>query len=274
MAFGVAHIPLVAPVPNEMPKTILFPRPYLHTNADPMGKSTPELGERFQRRLLNGFQFGPDLDRRVLFDGFSKETAELLKSMLVVEFAVIQEQMNGGWEGEDIARESVEAFARQMTYSHVIHLASVFETYLSRACATLRQARGEAAWGLEKLQGKTIRKRFLERCGRFRVDGAQWDTAILLSALREVLVEGVSAAPPQLMARLSALDGIRIEKHKVVVEPIYVRSVSESLKQLIESIYSGVSKAIPKRFVTSLPGASQRRWIDGAGDQGGRTLGR
>lgn len=205
----------------------------------------PELSESYQWRLLNDSQAAPCVDRPALFAGFAKMAAESLKSMRVVEFAVIKEQLEEDG-GDDFGMDCVESFARRMAYSHVILLASIFDNVLDRACKTLAQAEGNAAMG--RLAGKTMRRRYLERLAHCRMDAAQWDAAVLLSALRKVLVEGPSLASPHLLARLGEQNGLRVESHEVLVEPAYVQCVYQSLKQLIDAIRSALEKtAVPRQ---------------------------
>ena len=215
-------------------------------------KVPPELQAMFRSRFLETLQHDPGLDHDEfpLFKWFAKETDALIDSMLAVETAGIKEQVDAGIEDfNDSGFVAVEYFARRTRYSHVIFLTSVFESYLDRACTTLRHVVGKhnMPFTLEELSGDkwTKRRRFLERYGHFQINDSEWETAEILSTVRNILVHdngSTSSISEKIMARLRSLDGLRLDSHEIVVESVYVRGAASGLRKLIDSIQSEIKK--------------------------------
>ncbi|MGH6826618.1 hypothetical protein [Methyloceanibacter sp.] len=212
----------------------------------------PALREQFRQHFRESIRHesGLDHDEFPLFDWFAKETEGLIASMRQVEESEVRSQVAAGVEQvNDSGLVAVEYFARRTRYSHVIFLASTFESYLTGACSNLALIlrEDEMPFTLEDLSGDkwTKRRRFLERYGRFQITDQEWRAADQLTRVRNLLVHengAITALKPKARAELASLPGIKVDTYEIQVEPQFVLETSRALRELIASIQSRIQQ--------------------------------
>lgn len=213
---------------------------------------SPELQDIFRKHFRESLQreSGLDYEEFSLFDWYAKETDSLIESMRKAEAEELRRQETAGVEVlNDSGMVAVDYFERRTRYSHVIFLASVFEGYLTQACASLARALDPAQmpFALEELAGdKWIkRRRFLERYGRLTITKEEWAVADELTRVRNLLVHengSVTSLSPKQRAELESRPGLKLTEYELVIESQYVQLLSKGLQQLTASIQSRIQQ--------------------------------
>ena len=133
-----------------------------------------------------------------LFKWHVKETDTLIDKMIKDETSYIKNQTDtGDTEQDDSGMVAAEYYMCRVRYSHVIHLASLFESMLKGECDRLAQAIGEnnLLFKLSELKGEPwlVKRRFIERYGQFEVPDEIWQPAEDLLKVRNVVIHANGA---------------------------------------------------------------------------------
>lgn len=184
-----------------------------------------------------------------LFKWYLRETEELTQKMTAEEVAYVNEQNDAGDpEPNDTGLVAAEYYMRRVRYSHVIYLASLFENMLKGECDRLAYAIGETGllFTLGELKGETwvVKRRFLERYGRFKIPVEIWQPAQDLLNVRNIIVHEngtVSTPPSDKVASIAKLPGISIVAGEIQVSGDYVGDAAIAIEKLSTFVANEVS---------------------------------
>lgn len=189
-----------------------------------------------------------------LFNWYVQETEKPLDVMLSAEHAYIQEQIN---EGSDYVNDSgivaAEYYLKRVRYSHVIYMTSLLETFLERACDKLTRIVGaqNVPFSPAELKGNQwfVKRKFLEKYGKFHLPDDVWSEINALITLRNILVHdngSTSDLNPEKKIMLAKQTGINLSGHEVVIEAEYVYCAFKAMKSLVQFIESGLTEVIDR----------------------------
>lgn len=196
-----------------------------------------------------------DLYEFELFDWYVKETESVLSKMLSSELAYIQEQIEAGIpDVNDSGMLAVEYYTKRIRYSHIIYLASLFESCLERACSKLITAVGNdiMPFGPTELKGDqwAKRRKFLERYGNIIIPKDLWSEPKLLISIRNYLVHEngstASVSDDERREIINKCPGVDIKSTDFVLEEAYIRHASEALRKLVQAVEIGIGQVIQK----------------------------
>lgn len=203
-----------------------------------------------------------DICELELFVWYVDETEKLLIDMLSTEHAFIQEQYHRGAEDiNDSGIVAVDYYLKRVRYSHVIYMASLLETLLERSCAALTTAIGEKniPFTTSELKGDqwSVRRKFLERHGKFSIPKHIWSDIQALITLRNNLVHdngNTHELADDEKKMLIKRAGIKLDGSEIVLEVAYIHEAFQSIKSLVQFIEEAigvvVNRAISPRAVT------------------------
>lgn len=224
-----------------------------------MTKPEIELPEHLKKtlRTLMLDQMGKDtldLYEFELFDWYVKETEVVLSKMLSSERAYIEEQIaTGNPEINDSGMLAVEYNTKRIRYSHIIYLASLFESCLERACSKLITAVGHEVmpFGPTELKGDqwAKRRKFLERYGDITIPKELWSEPNMLNKIRNYLVHengSTTSISDEERKEINKRPGVDIKSTEFVLEETYIRHASEALRKLVQAVETGVGEVIQK----------------------------
>lgn len=225
-----------------------------------MSKGSQEIPEAIKKSLravfleLSKGTATLDVYELDLFDWYVRETEELFENMLSAEHAYILGQMDTGIEGiNDSGMVAVEYYLKRVRYSHIIYLASLLETFLKRACQALTTVVGtqNLPFAIAELKGDqwTVKRRFLERYGRFTIPNDRWSDIQALISLRNNLVHDNGATnelKPNERNMLTKHLGIKLDGYEVVIEVEYIRSAVEAIKSIVQFVETRISEIVDR----------------------------
>lgn len=189
-----------------------------------------------------------------LFDWYVKETETLLDDMLSSERAFIQEQVQAGAEDiNDSGMVSADYYLKRVRYSHVIYMASLIETFLERSCAALTTVIGDqnVPFTAAELRGDkwSVKRKFLERYGKFAIPDNLWSEIQALITLRNNLVhDNGSTCDMKTDERkiLAKCIGINLDGYEVVIEGDYIRSAFEAIKSVVQFVEGQIGAVVDR----------------------------
>lgn len=196
-----------------------------------------------------------------LFEWYVKETETLLTGILSTENAFIQEQVQSGTEDiNDSGMVAVDYYLKRVRYSHVIYMASLLETFLERSCEAVTMAIGEQnlPFTTAELKGDqwSVKRKFLERYGKFSIPNQNWSDIQALITLRNNLVHDngdtseLKASDKRMLAKRQ---GIMLDGNEVVIDAAYIHEAFRAIKSLVrfmeEKIGFVVERAISPKLV-------------------------
>lgn len=184
-----------------------------------------------QAMMLNQMVDIPTLDiyELELFEWYVRETESILEKMLTAERAFIQEQIDAGSNFiNDSGIVAAEYYLKRVRYSHVIYLGSLLETFLGRACDKLSAIAGDHnfPFSVSELKGDqwSIKRKFLERYGRFNIPDSIWSGIHSLISLRNFLAHEnglTNNMKTDVKKKLSVHPGLNLDNYEIVIEAEY-----------------------------------------------------
>lgn len=189
-----------------------------------------------------------------LFEWYMRETEDLLNDMLSAERTYIREQIDNGPDDiNDSGMVAVEYYLKRVRYSHVIYMASLLETFLERSCGRLTTAVGaqNLPFTTVELKGDqwSVKRKFLERYGKFNVPEDIWSEIRVLILLRNNLVHdngSTSKLKPNEKTMLAKRAGVKLSGYEVVLEAEYVRSAFVAIRSLVQFVESRLGELIDR----------------------------
>ncbi len=189
-----------------------------------------------------------------LFDWYVKETETLLDDMLSSERAFIQEQVQAGAEDiNDSGMVSVDYYLKRVRYSHVIYMASLLETFLERSCDALTTVIGDQnlPFTAAELKGDkwSVKRKFLERYGKFVIPDNLWSEIQALITLRNNLVHDngstcdMKNGERKILAKCS---GINLDGYEVAIEGDYISSAFEAIKSVVQFVEGQIGAVVDR----------------------------
>lgn len=216
------------------------------------------LRERARTALINR-QFDVtssmlDMEELELFSWYVNKTENTLDEMRSNALAYIRQQHDAGADPvNDSGMVAVEYFLKRVRYSHVIYLTSILETFLERWCERLTALLGpeNLFFTTKDLKGDqwSVRRKFLEKYGKFVISKDVWSGIHTLICLRNNLVHdnGVTAdLNSEDKNRFAKQPGIVLSGRSVVVEPEYIRSAVQLTKQLVQLVDAELAALISR----------------------------
>ncbi len=225
--------------------------------SDQDARGIPDAVKRTLRTLLLGqIKEMPtgDIYELELFDWYIKETEKLLNAMLSREHKFIQGQVQSGMENiNDSGIAAVDYYLKRVRYSHVIYLTSLLETFLEKSCATLTTAIGHQnlPFTTAELKGDqwSVRRKFLERFGKFSVPDNLWSDVQALITLRNNLVHD-NGSTSELKFNdkkiLAKRNGVKLDGYEVVIEAAYIRSAFEAIKLVVQFVEKQIGTVVDR----------------------------
>lgn len=206
--------------------------------------------------LLNQFQNTATLDNYELelFDWYVKESETLLEDMLSSEITFIKDQVQVGAEDiNDSGIVAVNYYLKRVRYSHITYMASLLETFLDRSCTALNAVIGDqnTPFAVNELKGDkwSVRRKYLERYGKFSVPDSLWLDINALITLRNNLVhENGSTCNMKVDDRkiLAKRSGIILDGNEVVIESDYIASAFVAIKLLVQFIEEQIGDVVDR----------------------------
>jgi hypothetical protein len=169
-------------------------------------------------------------------------------------WANIREQIDAGAEDiNDSGMVAMEYYLKRVRYSHVIYMTSLLETFLERPCESLTTVVGtqNLLFTTAELKGDqwSVKRKFLERYGKFQVPDTLWSEIQSLISLRNNLVHdngSMSDLKPNAKNMLAKRPGVKLSGHEIVIEAEHVRSVFEAMKSLVRFVEARLSEAVDR----------------------------
>jgi hypothetical protein len=226
-----------------------------HTKMNRDDQQVPEAIKRLLRpMLLDQLRETPILDiyELELFDWYVRETEELLNGMLSAEGAYIQEQIETEIQNiNDSGMVAVEYYLERIRYSHVIYMTSLLETFLERSCGRLTTIVGKhnLPFTATELKGDqwSVKRKFLERYGKFSIPKNVWAEIQVLILLRNNIVHDNGSTrelKPKEKTMLAKRPGVKLSGHEVVIEAEYVRSAFKAIKYMVQFIEAQLGEVV------------------------------
>ena len=179
-----------------------------------------------------------------LFEFYISETEKVMSRMLEDESSYLQEQTKAGNpDPNDSGILAVNYHIRRVRYSNIIHLTSLLETCLERACTNLESIIGTEAipFRLSELKGDqwSKRYRFLERYGCFELPKGLLTELETLTTIRNILVHengNTTKIPSNKRNDLNLCEGVDARNHEIGIEEAYVRHALGLVNQLVKEL--------------------------------------
>ena len=220
-------------------------------------KHTPdEIEDSFKKHLLEVLIHNDGLGSYEisLFEWYTRETTTLINKMMADESAYIQEQVDAGVEDiNDSGIVAVEYYIKRVRYADVIYMASLLETYLDNACATLKDVIGEQniLFDIDELTGDKWfkRRKFLERYGKFVIPENIWSEIFLLTTIRNSLVHdngNISSLSKKQKSKIKKQAGIDVDSYEIVIEETYIHHAFSAMRLLIKFVEEELGKIIER----------------------------
>lgn len=195
-----------------------------------------------------------DIYELELFDWYVKETEKLLDNMLSVEHAFIKEQLQASRNViNDSGMVAVEYYLKRVRYSHVIYMTSLLETFLERSCRVLTTAVGaqNIPFTAAELKGDqwTVKRKFLERYGKFSIPDSLWSEIQALINLRNNLAHDngdISGLKPEQKNMLAKHNGLNIDGDEVVIEADFIQAMFEAIKAVAQFVEKEIGALIDR----------------------------
>lgn len=211
------------------------------------------------RIALNNRQFEAtssmlDLYELELFSWYVKETEITVDTMRSNSLAHIAEQCDAGREPvNDSAMVAVEYFLKRLRYSHIIYLTSILETFLEGWCEKLTTLLGpeNVLFTIKDLKGDqwSVKRKFLEKYGKFVIAADLWSGIHTLTCLRNNLVHDNGATTelnPDDKKTLAKQRGIVLSGNEVVIQPEYIDDAVQLVERVVRLVDSELAKLIER----------------------------
>lgn len=198
---------------------------------------------------------GPD--ELSLFEWYLRENAKVTDKMLAEEREFIQQQIDAETDDvNDSGMLAVEYYIKRVRYADIIYMASLLESYLSKACEKLIAASGahNIIFQPDELAGDkwTKRKKFLERYGRFDIPTEHWSSLQTLIRVRNILVHenGSSDAISQDdRNRIKWSPGISASHDELVIEVEYIGHCFSAFRSLVGFVDENLDHVIDRSLL-------------------------
>ena len=223
----------------------------LRSSAHPTGLSGRTDGRHLAMMIAGGFMHQSLEEYEFqLFKWHVKETDTLIDKMIKDETSYIKNQTDtGDTEQDDSGMVAAEYYMCRVRYSHVIHLASLFESMLQGECDRLAQAIGEnnLLFKLSELKGESwvVKRRFIERYGQFEIPDEIWQPAEDLLKVRNVVIHAngaIDSRQPDQKRAIEKQPGISIESGYIKVSGEYANQAAISIENLSKFIAQKVQR--------------------------------
>lgn len=219
-------------------------------------KNNGEFKYEWRKSLLAYMKGEKVLDPKelALFQWYASENSKVIQKMLADEREFIQHQ-TGADAGDvnDSGMAAVEYYIKRARYADIIYMASLLETYLTRACEKLIVVLGDHSviFRPEELTGDkwTKRQKFLERYGGFTFPDKTWSELQTLIRVRNILVHenGSSDSISQSdRDKIEKRPGISIGTYEVVIENEYLGHCFSAFEKLAEFIDQKLNQVIDR----------------------------
>lgn len=195
-----------------------------------------------------------EIDELRLFEWYFNETESITQTMFAAEKELLSEQMLSENDLNDSGIIAIDYFLRRERYSHIIYLASLLESIMKRECKRLTDVIGShnTPFKVEDLKGDSwsVRRKILERYGRFVISKELWQPILQLLNIRNLLVHEYGEIEPwssQKRAELSKIDGVNvINDSEIIIEASYIKSALAALRELTDYLHNQVQDVIDR----------------------------
>lgn len=215
----------------------------------------PEALKKSLRTMLHSQIKGTatlDVYELELFYWYVTETEKLLDDMLSAERAYIQEQIQAGAEDiNDSGMVAVEYHLKRVRYSHAIYMTSLLETFLESSCERLAMVVGaqNVPFTVSELKGDqwSVKRKFLERYGKFDVPDNVWSKIQALIWLRNNLVHDNGSThdlKPHEKTAFAKCPGIILSGHEVMIKAEYICYAFEAIRSLVHFVAEQLGEVV------------------------------
>lgn len=234
-----------------------------------MKKDNEKVPENIKKWLktiwLEDFKRIPTLDsyELELFEWYVNQTEILIVEMLSAERTYIQEQIDIGAEDiNDSGILATEYYLKRVRYSHIIYMISLLENFLEQSCINLTNIIGQQnlPFLIKDLKGDqwSIRRKFIEKYGKFSIPDNLWQEINTLIVLRNNIVHDngyTSELKPNEKTYLEKKRWINLNGYEIVIEVGYIHDAFKTIKSLVKFVEARlgeiVDRAICPKIISS-----------------------
>lgn len=179
-----------------------------------------------------------------LFDWHLKDCEENYCKMLREEGELIAEATEKNLHYNDSGLIAVEYYAKRTRYSHIVHLVTLLEVYLGKACSTIVDDLGsqDIPFSPDDLKGpKWIsRLKFLKAYAKIEVPSDKQKSIDILHDIRNCIAHDGGCPNSKLTERMDKVEGLKVQDGELFVTKAYLESIFEDVKGIAYEVASKI----------------------------------
>jgi hypothetical protein len=183
-----------------------------------------------------------DEDELDLFDWCVVQTDGLIATMISDAHSETKKALDAGDECAGDSWIPVDYFANRTRWGQIVYLASLVESFLTRACERLENAAGgqNILFKLDELSGEKLRKRrkFLQRYGNIDISDKIWAPIDKMVRIRNIVVHENGRLASNQSGNPDWPPGVQARDGELVLESSFVGSCRLAVRNLIDHVES------------------------------------